>query len=161
MKRRTSTKADIQVPAAHDWRTTDADEINRRRLRARTESLRIVNETPKHPVFSNFRVTSPSGMAYAVEIRDVAQRQYACECPDFRKNGLGTCKHVEAALLYLEARLRKTFKTIVAQGSDRTDIAPDPDTGSLRVERGLDRGGILLRNHDLELSARARITSHL
>src|SRR5258707_5934089 len=95
--------AEIEVPPPHNWRTTDEDEINRRRARAQTESFRIANIDARHPIFSNFRVHSGSGLAYSVEIRDVRQRQFACECVDFRINGLGTCKHVEAVLLHLAA----------------------------------------------------------
>jgi hypothetical protein len=130
---------EIKVPPAHDWRTTDQDEINKRRLRARTEALQVTNTDAAHPIFSDFRVRSPSGMTYAVEIRDVAQRQFACECPDFRSNGLGTCKHVEAVLLLLEARHRRLFQQSVANGSKRVDVVPDAGCGTLRVERGLHR----------------------
>src|SRR5438309_5772811 len=79
--------AEIEVPSTHDWRTTDEDEINRRRLRAQTEDFRIGNSDSRHPIFSNFRVQSGSGLTYSVEIREVAQRQFACECVDFRING--------------------------------------------------------------------------
>lgn len=138
MNAKSRRRDEIEIPPSHDWRTTDEDEINRRRIRARTEGLRVVNEDARHPVFSNFRVKSASGMTYAIEIRDVAGRQFACECPDFRVNGLGTCKHVEAVLNYLEVRHRKAFREVCAAGSDRIDIVPDPDSGTLRVERGLD-----------------------
>jgi hypothetical protein len=84
------------LPPVTDWRTTDAHEILKRQLRAREERPRIVNLAPVHPVFSDFQVHSSSGLDYRVEIRDVASRQVACTCTDFRINGLGTCKHVEA-----------------------------------------------------------------
>ena len=61
--------AQIEVPSAHNWRTTDEDEINRRRLRARTEQFRITNVDARHPIFSNFRVQSGSGLNYSVEVR--------------------------------------------------------------------------------------------
>ena len=95
---------DIVVPSPHNWRTTDEDELNRRRLRARTEDFSIANIDSRFPIFSNFRVQSGSGMTYSVEIRDVRQRQFACDCVDFRINSLGTCKHVEAVLWHLEGR---------------------------------------------------------
>ena len=91
-----NTSAQMVVPSSHNWRTTDQDEINRRRQRARTEEFRISNMDARHPVFSNFRVRSGSGLTYSVEIRDVRQREFACDCVDSRINGLGTCKHVEA-----------------------------------------------------------------
>jgi hypothetical protein len=63
---------EVRFPAAGDWRTTDEDEINRRRLRAPEERPRIRNLDPRHPIFSNFEVRSRSGMTYFVEIRDLA-----------------------------------------------------------------------------------------
>ena len=96
---------EIAAPSPHNWRTTDEDEINRHRARARTEEFRISNTDARHPIFSNFRVRSGSGLTYSGEVRDVRQRQFACDCVDFRINGLGTCKHVEAVLPQLQARL--------------------------------------------------------
>src|ERR1051325_8039598 len=115
----------IEVPSPHNWRTTDTDEINRRRVRAQTEQFQISNLEPRHPIFSNFRVQSGSGLTYSVEIRDVRERQFACECVDFRINGLGTCKHIEAVLLNLEARFRRLFIAAVKNGSNRLDVVPD------------------------------------
>ncbi len=138
-KARRRSTAEIAVPPVHDWRTTDQDEINKRRLRARTEPWHVTNTDAAQPVFSNFRVKSASGMTYAVEIRDVAQRQFACDCPDFRSNGLGTCKHVEAVLLHLQARYRRLFQQAGREGSARIDLVPDPGNGTLRVERGRER----------------------
>src|ERR1022692_4950454 len=124
---------EIAVPSPHNWRTTDEDEINRRRARARTEEFRISNTDPRHPIFSNFRVQSGSGLTYSVEVRDVRQRQFACECVDFRINGLGTCKHVEALLLQLEARFKRLFRAAQQNGAVRLDVVPDPGNRSIRV----------------------------
>jgi hypothetical protein len=99
-------RPDPRTPPLHDWRTTDSDEIARRRQRARDEKPQVENRTPEHPVFSNFRVISPSGSSYDVELRDVAERRFACTCVDFRTSGLGTCKHVEATLLHNPDTLR-------------------------------------------------------
>ena len=104
-----AVEPDIVLPPAHDWRTTDEDEVNRRRKRAREQSFVIRNADARFPVFSNFSVGSGSGMTYRVEIRNVAGRQFACNCQDFRKNGLGTCKHVEVVLLHLKARFKRLF----------------------------------------------------
>lgn len=126
----------MEVPSQHNWRTTDEDEINRRRVRASTEQFRISNTDPRHPVYSNFRVQSASGLAYLVEIRDVGQRQFACQCVDFRINGLGTCKHVEAVLLYLRARFKRLFQNASKNGSTRLDVVPDPSTDSICLLNG-------------------------
>lgn len=116
---------DPGVPSIHNWRTSDAEEINRRRWRAQTEKFGIANADPRHPIFSNFRVVSASGLTYTVEVRDLRERQFHCTCVDFRINGLGTCKHVEAVLLHLEARFRRLYRAAAAQGSTRLDVVPD------------------------------------
>ncbi len=128
--------AEVKLPSSHDWRTTDTDEINKRRQRARDEAFTISNADPRHPLFSNFRVASRSGLTYSVEIRDVREHQFACDCVDFRINGLGTCKHVEAVLLQLERRFKRLFQAATQQGSPRVDLIPDPALGTLRLLHG-------------------------
>ena len=124
------------VPSPHNWRTTDEDEINRRRERAQSEDFQITNATPAHPIFSNFHVKSGSGLTYSVEVRDLGQRQFACQCVDFRINGLGTCKHIEAVLLHLQARYQRAFQAAVQNGSSRFEVLPDPLRDTLRLVSG-------------------------
>src|SRR5262245_28162287 len=140
-----SAKRELKPPSPHDWRTTDNDEINRRRLRAREASFSITNADPRHPIFSSFRVKSESGLTYSVEVRDLRERQFACDCVDFRINGLGTCKHVEAVLLHLEGRFRRLFETAARGVSTRIDVVPDFERDTLRV---------LLRNRSLPRALR-------
>lgn len=128
--------AQLEVPSSHNWRTTDEDEVNRRRLRARTEEFRIINNDARHPIFSNFRVGSGSGLIYSVEIRDIANRQFSCDCVDFRVNGLGTCKHVEAVLLHLQGRFKQLFETASRKGSTRFEVQFDNERDSLRITNG-------------------------
>lgn len=67
-----------------------------------------------HEVFSDFRVYNPkSGNHYKVAIRSGDDHENFCSCMDFKTNGLGTCKHIEAVLHKLKkkrdlARLLKT-----------------------------------------------------
>ena len=136
------SKQKLKLPPAHDWRTTDTDEINKRRQRAHEESFVITNSTPVHPIFSNFRVKSTSGLTYSVEVRDLTERQFACDCVDFRVNGLGVCKHVEAVLLRLRARHRNLFKAAQVAGSNRIEVIVDRAADTLRV---LNRHGVLPR----------------
>jgi superfamily II DNA or RNA helicase len=133
MRSKVKSQAKIKLPPAHDWRTTDADEIAKRLQRAREESFAIANATPEHPVFSNFRVQSASGQTYSVEIRDLDAPQNACDCVDFRTNGLGLCKHVEAVLLHLQARHKKLFRAARLAGSPRIEVAVDSTHEKLRV----------------------------
>jgi superfamily II DNA/RNA helicase len=128
------SKGASALATAHDWRTTDADEIERRRERARTETFAISNLDRGHPVHSNFRVQSGSGLVYCVEIRDLAGHRNGCNCVDFRINGLGTCKHIEAVLIYLEARFKNTFRNAQKTGSSRIDVIPDAARNTLRIE---------------------------
>ena len=121
-------------PSPHDWRTSDADEVERRRFRAQTEQMRIRNLEPQYPVYSNFEVKSASGLSYRVEIRSVSQRRFSCNCVDFRINALGTCKHVEATLLYLEARHRRLFREALKNGAGRLEVVPDLMYGGLKLE---------------------------
>lgn len=136
--------AEIPVPAT-DWRTTDQDEILRRIQRARDEKHSISNLHPEHPVISTFAVKSPSGMTYQVEIRDVKDRAFSCTCPDFRTAGLGTCKHVEATLIWLKRRFKGDFRLAEKSASPFIDIVPDGDT--LRIERNLPSLPKSLRPH--------------
>ncbi|HEY3854144.1 MAG TPA: DEAD/DEAH box helicase [Verrucomicrobiae bacterium] len=124
------------MPPTHNWRTTDADEVNKRRQRAREEFFVISNTTPQHPIFSNFRVKSASGQTYMVEICDLQSRHSTCDCVDFRTNGLGLCKHTEAVLLFLQVRHRKLLKTAEASGSDRIEIVVDIAADTLRLTNG-------------------------
>ena len=130
------------APRPVGWRTTDADEIALRRERAVAQRMRIEILDPSEPVFSTFRTTSPSGASYEVEVRSLIERENSCACPDFRTNGLGTCKHVEAVI----ARLRRTpeGRAALQRGgrSTRGEIflkrsEGAPEVVSILPERGL------------------------
>lgn len=127
------------LPPPDDWRTTDQDEINRRRLRAQEESPRVENRDPRFVIFSNFVVHSPSGVDYGVEIRDLRGRVFGCTCVDFRVNDLGTCKHIEAVLEHLETHRGAEYQDALSGGSDRVDLAPDHAAQTLRVERNIEK----------------------
>ncbi len=125
------------LPPATDWRTSDQDEILRRTRRAIEEKHSVHNLDPEQPIFSTFAVKSPSGIIYQVEIRDIAARAFSCTCPDFRRNGLGTCKHIEAALIFLKRRHKGEFRLAERSASPRIDLVPIGD--SLVIERNLDQ----------------------
>src|SRR5271166_3777702 len=123
-----------KLPRNFDWRTTDEEEIELRRQRARDEQPRIRNLEPAWKIFSQFEVISRSGMTYSVELRSLARRIFSCTCTDFRINGLGTCKHVEAVLMHIHARFPKEFAEAQENGSDRIDVAWDEAVDTLRIE---------------------------
>ena len=115
MTTRATKTSDISIPSPPNSRTTDEDEIQRRRLELHDEEFSIANLDLRHPVFSTFRVKSHSGQTYSVEIRDVRGRQFRCDCADFSINGPGTCKHVEAVLLHLNGRFKHLFKAGITE----------------------------------------------
>src|SRR5205823_8775288 len=56
----------------------------------------------RNRVFSDYQVSNPtSGGQYRVSIRGFDVGDNHCDCPDFRTNTLGTCKHIEAVLAAL------------------------------------------------------------
>ncbi len=78
------------------------EQIDIRRRRAAQEQLRVQN-LGRNRVFSDYLVSNPtSGGQYRVSIRGFDLGDNTCECPDFRTNTLGTCKHVEAVLAALK-----------------------------------------------------------
>ncbi len=110
------------------WLTTDEDEIRRREWRGRTEidAIRSLDDVA-HP-FGDYLVTSSSGADYAVEIRSFGARTNSCECRDHLTNGLGTCKHIEAALRKLDPRGGRARR---GEASGRIEVY---------VDRGGERG---------------------
>ncbi len=133
--RRSRPKATASLPLGrpptHGWHTTDADEIERRVRRAAEEPMTIQNLEPDQPFFGSFAVQTDGGLSpYRVEIRSLIERANSCTCPDFRVNGLGTCKHVEAVLLRLRHKPR-LFRAAVERGSPRLEVvlhrAGDPE----------------------------------
>ena len=91
----TKTKTPKPVPKTRGWMTTDEEEIAVRKARAEVEPFRIspVKDGLEGP-FCNYTV---SGVVepYQIEFRSATENINTCTCPDFRKNGLGTCKHIE------------------------------------------------------------------
>lgn len=113
------TEAKVEVQG---WRTSDEDEIERRRQRGMVETFALKTLEAEHPVFGTFAVASGGDVAYEVEIRSLTERDNSCGCPDHRVNGLGTCKHVEAVLARLKRKLGRRFEILGAEGSERVEI---------------------------------------
>ncbi len=60
-----------------------------------------------HPVFSDYSVYNPETKnTYKVAIRNNEQVMNFCTCLDFKTNHLGTCKHIEAVILKIQATPR-------------------------------------------------------
>lgn len=136
------------------WRSTDEEEIERRRQRGASEPLTFEALDPGHPVFGTFRVSSDTGSSYEVEIRSLARHDNSCDCPDFQVNGLGTCKHVEAILA--RARPKKgtpaespRIEVFLRRTGERPEVRVQWPAGSHRsaafslLERFFTAGGAL------------------
>ena len=109
-------------PGPTGWLTTDADEIERRRVRGATEAFRIESLAQSDDFFGFYQVGSDGGQTYRVEIRSLSEPVNSCNCPDHRINGLGTCKHIEAVLHRLQYRRKRLFRKAAIQGSPYIEI---------------------------------------
>ena len=90
------------------------EQIERRRQRALEEITSVVNQGA-NPVFSTFAVTSQSGQTYQVEVRSLTELHNSCTCADYRSNLIGTCKHIEGVLLFLQAKHGQRLAELVRQ----------------------------------------------
>ena len=83
----------------------DRDEaVVARRERALREGLqsRRVSGTP---AAGRYQVVGRSGRPHHVKLRFAWGAVHRCDCTDYETKGLGTCKHIEAALMALEREL--------------------------------------------------------
>jgi len=122
------------------WNTSDEDELERRRWRGLSDIAGVENLEPEQPYFGTFRVRSTSGGSYEVEIRSLVRRENSCGCPDWRVNGLGTCKHIEGVLEALRRKGKRAFAAAGLAGSPRVEVFPTVD-GSYAVQLRRPREG--------------------
>ncbi len=81
------------------------EQIEIRRKRAIEEKFEVQN-LGRNRVFSDYLVSNPeTGGRYRVSIRGFDVGDNTCECPDFKANTLGTCKHIECVRMKLEEKL--------------------------------------------------------
>lgn len=79
--------------------------LDERRQRAAEESMRVRSLDASTP-WSDYVLTSHNtGKSYRVALRGLAPHQSYCSCPDFRTNGLGTCKHI----MHVATKAQKRF----------------------------------------------------
>jgi hypothetical protein len=123
-KRKAARTVIERPPAPQGWRTSDAEEIELRRWRGRTEILGV-EALESEDIFGTFRVRSDGGSVYEVEIRSLDAPANSCGCIDHRVNGLGTCKHIEGTLEALRRRGAKALRAAAAAGSPRVEVFLD------------------------------------
>jgi superfamily II DNA or RNA helicase len=68
-----------------------------------------LNSLDPETLWTDYTLTSKgSGKTYRVALRGWERGDSFCSCPDFRKNTLGTCKHILHALEQVKTRFTKT-----------------------------------------------------
>ena len=82
------------------------EQIHARQERAKEAVKRILSR-PKGKPFGDYHLLSTSGQEYRVAMRGPGLFDNYCSCPDFSRNTLGTCKHIESIL----ERLRKRYRS--------------------------------------------------
>ena len=92
-KQASARQKNQKTPTFQGWKTSDQDEIERRRHRGATGALKVKASTTIHPYYGDYLVRSASGVSYEVEIRSLREPINTCGCPDHAVNQLGTCKH--------------------------------------------------------------------
>jgi hypothetical protein len=88
--------------------------------RAKTEKMSL-RSTDGQDLWADYMVTNrSSGKSYRVALRGWERGDSYCSCPDFRKNTLGTCKHI----LYALSAARNRFpKSVLEKPYEITGIA--------------------------------------
>ncbi len=82
-----------------------AEALADRIARAKEEKFKLNSNQPKKP-WGQYTLTSKaSGKTYQLSIQGLQVGESYCSCPDFRKNTLGTCKH----LIYAQQRIKAKF----------------------------------------------------
>ena len=81
------------------------EQIQARQKRAK-EAIQQILSRPKDTPYGDYQVLSTSGTEYRVAMRGPGLFDNYCSCPDFSRNTLGTCKHIESLLARLRSRYR-------------------------------------------------------
>ena len=85
------------------------EQIQARRARAK-EAIKKVASRPRPGPYGDYRVESTSGAVYRIAMRGPGLFDNYCACPDFARNTLGTCKHIESLLERLRKRHRRALE---------------------------------------------------
>ena len=86
--------------------------------RAQTEKMHLKSVTPRE-LWTDYIITnSASGKSYRIALRGWEPGESFCSCPDFRKNTLGTCKHIIHALDKVGKKFNKAVRETPAKIKD-------------------------------------------
>jgi hypothetical protein len=84
--------------------------IEERAERARTEKMQL-RSMDKDTLWTDYTIAShSSGKSYRVALRGWNRGDSYCSCPDFRKNALGTCKHILYTIVEVKKRFPKKIR---------------------------------------------------
>ena len=132
------------------------EQIQARQQRAK-EAIKQILSRPKGKPFGDYQVLSTSGSEYRIAMRGPGLFDNYCSCPDFSRNTLGTCKHIESILARLRSRYRsklahKRFEreraSLSLRYGDSLEVqlnlpeAPDPSLEAVAA-KFFDESGIL------------------
>lgn len=85
------------------------EQIQERQKRVKDAVKKVVSRA-KGKLYGDYGVQSASGKSYRVALRGPGPFDNYCSCPDFARNTLGTCKHIESLLERLRARRRPALR---------------------------------------------------
>ncbi|MFA6714122.1 MAG: DEAD/DEAH box helicase [Victivallales bacterium] len=96
---KTKSSNSKKLKKSRSWLTDDNYEIELRKNRMLEETMRLTPvESGNTSIFKDYlvaRTDNEEVFEYRVELRSLKENINTCSCPDFRKNFLGTCKHIE------------------------------------------------------------------
>ena len=101
--------SDLDVVHGEGSRVSGIDAERRTRVQRGSSELFDVQRHPSTRIYGRYDVGSPSARRYQVDLRALDAWQNGCSCPDFDTNGLGTCKHIEAALHWCRKHSKAAF----------------------------------------------------
>ncbi len=79
--------------------------------RAGKEKMSVISMQPDQ-LWTDYMVTSrESGKSYRIALRGWERGESFCSCPDFRKNTLGTCKHIMHVIGKVQRKFNKKIKS--------------------------------------------------
>jgi len=89
--------------------------VSERVERTKNQKMRLKSLNPDK-LWTDYTVMNcSSGKTYRVALRGWERGESYCSCPDFRKNTLGTCKHILHVLDKIKSRFNKTVRETPCQ----------------------------------------------
>ncbi|MFH0946277.1 MAG: DEAD/DEAH box helicase [Planctomycetota bacterium] len=133
--------------------------LSLREERARTERF-VLRSADAKRLWTDYTITSAaSGKTYRVALRGTERGVSYCSCPDFRKNTLGTCKHILHALRKLRRRFpadqfkrpyRRRHVSVVVQYGEETELRLLLPDQSVKLDAAARRAVAPLRDRPIE-----------